>query len=140
MSNRFGRVKDSKLSQTSFQSISPETTPDQVGSKRSKRITMNQRQLEQEEQEKKDEEIRVKLIERLKTEFMLKQIHPFELLTIFDDPAIEFQIRQSDMEMAFKYLCIEMNEENYRILGKYYKTKDSYNTLKLCFFLVEDHS
>lgn len=71
---------------------------------------------------------------------MLKQANPFELFTIFDDPAVEFQIRQSELEMGFKYIKIELSEDNLRILSRYYKTRDTFNTLKLCFFLTDEHS
>ncbi|CAD8121117.1 unnamed protein product [Paramecium sonneborni] len=135
--------KDQKVSQTSFTSftsLSPDS-PDTQGNKRQSKMQLTQRQLELEELEKlekKDEAQRVKLIEWLKTEFMFKQIHPFDLFTAFDDTSTEFQLRQSELEQAFKYLNIDVGEDNYRILNKYYKVKDAISTLRLCYHIVED--
>ncbi|CAK84000.1 unnamed protein product (macronuclear) [Paramecium tetraurelia] len=137
--HRAFKGKEQKVSQTSFTSFSPDSTPDPISNNRQSKFQLStQKQLEMEEQEKKDENLRVKLIEWLKTEFMFKQIHPFDLFTALDDPNAEFLLRQSELEQAFKYVNIEIGEDNYRIINKYYKVKDGLSTLKLCYHIVDD--
>ncbi|CAD8094172.1 unnamed protein product [Paramecium primaurelia] len=137
--HRAFKGKDQKVSQTSFTSFSPDSTPDQISNNRQSKFQITtQRQLELEELEKKDEALRVKLVEWLKTEFMFKQIHPFDLFTAFDDLNTEFLLRQSELEQAFKYINIDIGEDNYRIINKYYKVKDAVSTFKLCYDIVDD--